>query len=173
MNKNRFSDKRLAKISSIKELRSTRNKVAVRLEILEDKFENGSWSLFNTESMLYNLTRKAAGIKGAWESAKEIFRNLRGAKVAAIAVQPEIQEEPSTPKPSRKPRRRKGNKSAEQKNDTPTTPDTPTPAPEAKTSTVEAAEKQTADNEAKESKPRRRRRGGRRRAKSTTPQSEE
>ena len=167
MNKNRFSDKRLAQISSTKELRSTRNKVAIRLEILEDKFENGSWSLFNTESMLYNLTRKAAGIKGAWESAKEIFRNLRGAKVAAIVAQPEIQEEPSTPKPSRKPRRRKDNKSGEQKNDT------PTPAPEAKTSTVEAPEQQTADNVAKESKPRRRRRGGRRRTKSTKPQSEE
>ena len=171
MNKNRFSDKRLAKISSIKELRSTRNKVAIRLEILEDKFENGSWSLFNTESMLYNLTRKAAGIKGAWESAKVIFQNLRGNKVTAIA-QPETQEA-TTPKPSRKPRRRKGNKSAEQKNDTPTTPDTPTPAPEAKTSTVEAPEQQTADNASKEPKPRRRRRGGRRRAKSTKPQSEE
>jgi hypothetical protein len=171
MNKNRFSDKRLAQITSTKELRSTRNKVAIRLEILEDKFENGSWSLFNTESMLYNLTRKAAGIKGAWESAKEIFQNLRGNKVTAI-TQPETQEA-TTPKPSRKPRRRKGNKSAEQKNDTPTTPDTPTPAPEAKTSTVEAPEQQTADNVAKESKPRHRRRGGRRRAKSTKPQSEE
>lgn len=108
MNKNRFSDERLMQISSMKELRATRRKVAVRLEILEDKFENGTWSLFNVDTMLYGLARKAAGIKNAWEGAKEIFRNLRGVEVTS--AQPEQQALPAKPKAQSRRKRKSANK---------------------------------------------------------------
>lgn len=167
MNKNRFSDKRLSQISSTKELRATRYKVAVRLEILEDKFENGSWSLFNTESMLYNLTRKAAGIKGAWDSAKEIFQNLRGQR-ALTTPAPEPQEA-GTSKPARKQRRRKAKAN---KSEAPTTTPATPPTLEAEAPQAETSEPTPADTP-KEIKPKRRRRGGRRKPKSQAPQSEE
>ena len=148
MNKNRFTDERLMQISSMKELRSTRRKVAVRLEILEDKFENGTWSLFNVDTMLYGLARKAAGIKNAWEGVKEIFRNLRGVEV--VPAKPEQQPLPAKPKAQSR-RKRKG----ANKQENPSTPVESAPvevateemaAPEAEVSKPEAESKPKAKN---------------------------
>ncbi len=78
MNKDRFSDRRLSQISSLKELQSTRRKISNRLDILEDKFEHTSvWSLLNFEGAMQNFVRKAASIREAWDSILEIVRSLR------------------------------------------------------------------------------------------------
>ncbi len=109
MNKDRFSNSRLSQIGSLKELQATERKVATRIEILEDKFEHGSWSLFNVDSMLYGLARKAAGIKQAWDGAKEIFVNLRS-KTKGTERKAEVKTESLPEKQSAKPTEPKGEK---------------------------------------------------------------
>ena len=109
MNKDRFSNSRLSQIGSLKELQATQRKVATRIEILEDKFEHGSWSLFNVDSMLYGLARKAAGIKQAWDGAKEIFVNLRS-KAKGAERKAEVKTESLPEKQPAKPAEPKGEK---------------------------------------------------------------
>lgn len=163
MNKNRFSDDRLMQISSMKELRTTRRKVAVRLEILEDKFENGTWSLFNVDTMLYGLARKAAGIKGMWDGAKEIFRNLRSGEVVTVAA-PQAQT-PVAAKPKKSRRRKRASEKSAEKQTTAVVS-----APEEPKATEQSEPKPEA--EAKPKGKSRRRRGGRRRPKPKTESQE-
>ena len=77
MNKDRFSDRRLAQISSLKELRNTRRKISNRLDILEDKFEHNRWALFNVEGAMQGLVHKVESVREAWDRVAEIIRGVR------------------------------------------------------------------------------------------------
>lgn len=77
MNKDRFSDRRMAQISSLKELRNTRRKLSNRLDILEDKFEHNRWALLNIEGAMQGLVRKVESVREAWDRVVEAYHNVR------------------------------------------------------------------------------------------------
>ena len=77
MNKGRFSDQRLAQISSLKELRNTKQKINNRIEVLEDKFEHNRLAVFNIEGAMQGLASKVESVREAWERITEAARNVR------------------------------------------------------------------------------------------------
>ena len=77
MNKGRFSDQRLAQISSLKELRNTNQKINNRIEVLEDKFEHNRWSVLNIEGAMQGLANKVESVREAWERITEAARIVR------------------------------------------------------------------------------------------------
>ena len=77
MNKGRFSDQRLAQISSLKELRNTKQKINNRIEVLEDKFEHNRWSVLNIEGAMQGLANKVESVREAWERITEAARIVR------------------------------------------------------------------------------------------------
>jgi hypothetical protein len=77
MNKLRFSDQRLAQISSLKELRNTKMKINNRIEVLEDKFEHNRWSVFNIDGAMQGLAHKIESVREAWERIVEAARSVR------------------------------------------------------------------------------------------------
>ena len=98
MNKGRFSDQRLAQISSLKELRNTKQKINNRIEVLEDKFEHNRLAVFNIEGAMQGLASKVESVREAWERITEAarlgfrkifvssFSSLEGVEAAGIEV---------------------------------------------------------------------------------------